>query len=85
MTIEIIDKEGNEIQNLTLQSNPFNIGQIIHLSVNNRNKEFWSVEEIEKSFIVDKIEHYVRVNYSINKTVQEHVSVSVEVSEIIDK
>lgn len=81
MRIEIIDKDGNEIQNLNLESNPFNVGQIIHLSVNNRNKEFWTVEEIQKSFIVDKIEHYVRVDYSFNKTVQENVSVSIEVSE----
>ncbi|MGL5257823.1 MAG: hypothetical protein ACRC76_12405 [Proteocatella sp.] len=81
MRIEIIDKDGNEIQNLNLESNPFNVGQIIHLSVNNRNKEFWTAEEIQKSFIVDKIEHYVRVDYSFNKTVQENVSVSIEVSE----
>ena len=81
MRIEIIDKDGNEIQYLNLESNPFNVGQIIHLSVNNRNKEFWTVEEIQKSFIVDKIEHYVRVDYSFNKTVQENVSVSIEVSE----
>ena len=83
MRIEIIDKEGNEIQNLSLESNPFNIGQIIHLSVNNRNKDYWAVEEIQKSFIVNKIEHYVRVDYSFNKTVSENVSVSVEVSETI--
>lgn len=81
MRIEIIDKDGNEIQNLNLESNPFNIGQIIHLSVNNRNKEYWQVEEIQKSFKVDKIEHYVRVDYSLNKTVSEIVSVSIEVSE----
>jgi hypothetical protein len=81
MRIEIIDKEGNEIQNLNLESNPFKVGQIIHLSVNNRNKEYWAVEEIQKSFVVDKIEHYARVDYSFNKTVQENVSVSIEVSE----
>ena len=81
MRIEIVDKDGNEIQNLNLESNPFNVGQIIHLSVNNRNKEYWTVEEIQKSFIVYKIEHYVRVDYSFNKTIQENVSVSIEVSE----
>ena len=83
MRIEIIDKEGNEIQNLTLESNPFNIGQVIHLSVNNRDKNYWAVEEIQKSFIVDKIEHYVRVDYSATKTVSENVSVSIEVSETV--
>ena len=82
MRIEIIDKNGNEIQYLNLESNPFNVGQIIHLSVNNRNKDFWAVEEIQKSFIVDKIELYVRVDYSFNKNVSENVSVSVEVSEV---
>jgi len=82
MLIEIIDKEGNQIQTLSLDSNPFNVGQIIHLSVNNRNKIFWSVKEIKKSFKVDKIEHYVRVDYSYNKTVSENVSVSIEVSEV---
>jgi len=81
MRIEIIDKDGNEIQNLNLESNPFNVGQIIHLSVNNRNKEYWAVEEIQKSFVVDKIENYVRVDYSFNKTVQENISISIEVSE----
>jgi hypothetical protein len=83
MRIEIIDKEGNEIQNLTLESNPFNIGQVIHLSVNNRDKNYWAVEEIQKSFIVDKIEHYVRVDYSATKTVSENISVSIEVSETV--
>lgn len=81
MRIEIIDKEGNEIQNLNLESNPFNIGQIIHLSVNNNKKDYWTVQEIQKSFIVDKIEHYVRVDYTFAKTVSENVSVSIEVSE----
>lgn len=83
MRIEIIDKEGNEIQNLTLESNPFNIGQVIHLSVNNRDKNYWAVEEIQKSFIVDKIEHYVRVDYSATKTVSENISVLIEVSETV--
>ena len=83
MRIEIIDKEGNEIQNLTSESNPFNIGQVIHLSVNNRDKNYWAVEEIQKSFIVDKIEHYVRVDYSATKTVSENISVSIEVSETV--
>ena len=83
MRIEIIDKEGNEIQNLTLESNPFNIGQVIHLFVNNRDKNYWAVEEIQKSFIVDKIKHYVRVDYSATKTVSENISVSIEVSETV--
>jgi hypothetical protein len=83
MRIEIIDTNGNEIQNLTLECNPFNIGQIIHLSVNNRNKDFWTAEEIHKSFIIEKIEHYVRVDYLFNKTVSEFVSVSIEVSEVV--
>jgi hypothetical protein len=80
MRIEIIDKEGNEIQNLTLESNPFNIGQIIHLNINNRNKEYWEVKEINSSFKVENIEHYVRVDYSFNGSVSEVVSVSIEVS-----
>jgi len=83
MTIEITDKEGNELQNLKLESNPFCVGQTIHLTVNNWNKKFWAVQEIDKSFIVDKIEHYVRVDYSINKTVSENVSVIIEVSETV--
>jgi len=80
MRIEIIDKEGNEIQNLILESNPFYIGQIIHLSVNNRNKEVWDVKEIHSSFKVENIEHYLRVDYSFNDSVSKIVSVSIEVS-----
>ena len=80
MRIEINDKKGNEIKTLTLESNPFNIGQIIHLSVNNRNKEYWDVNEINSSFKVENIEHYVRVDYSFNGSVSEVVSVSIEVS-----
>lgn len=82
MRIEIINEKADEIQNLTLDSNPFKIGEIIHLSVNNKNKKFWSVEEMQKTFIIDKIEHYVIINYLHNETVHESVSISIEVSEV---
>ena len=81
MIIEIIGKDGKQIQNLTLESNPFTVGQIIHISVNNRNEgHYWNVKEINSSFKVENIEHYVRVDYSFNGSVSEVVSVSIEVS-----
>ena len=82
MRIEIINSEGDEITNLSLESNPFTLGQIIHLEINNRDKRYWVVEEVRKSFLVDKIESYVRVDYQLNGKRNESVSISVEVSEI---
>jgi hypothetical protein len=82
MIIEIINSEGDEITNLSLESNPFTLGQIIHLEINNRDKRYWVVEEVQKSFLVDKIESYVRVDYQLNGKRNESVSISVEVSEI---
>ena len=82
MRIEIINSKGDEVTNLSLESNPFTLGQIIHLEINNRDKRYWVVEEVRKSFLVDKIESYVRVDYQLNGKRNESVSISVEVSEI---
>lgn len=83
MTIEIIDSSANEIQRITLDSNPFKVGQVIHLSVNVKDITIWrSTKNIQKSFMVNKIEHYVRVDYTSVGTVHENVTVSIEVSEI---
>ena len=82
MRIEIINSERDEITNLSLESNPFTLGQIIHLEINNRDKRYWTTEEVQKSFLVDKIESYVTIDYELNGKRNERVSISIEVSEI---
>ena len=63
MRIEIVDKDGNEIQNIELDCNPFRIGEIIHIHRTNYAKDKWNVENLDGDFMIDKIEHYYREEY----------------------
>lgn len=88
MKIEVVDKEGALITNFELEANPFKVGETIHVNVSNHNKRFWTkVEEIKKSFIIDKIEHFVRMDYiggdfGTKSDVLTFFTVSVEVSPV---
>ena len=82
MKIEVVDKEGALITDFELEANPFKVGETIHVNVSNHNKRFWTkVEEIKKSFIIDKIEHFLRMDYT-KSHVLTFFTISVEVSPV---
>jgi hypothetical protein len=64
-TIEFINSNGDEITEMNLSHNPFKIGEIIWLSVENRDPNVWTVKDHpEKKYKVDRIEHYMRITYA---------------------
>ena len=82
MKIEIIDKEGNLITDFELEANPFKIGETINIVVNNYDKDFWIAEEVNGDYKIDKIEHFLRKDYQLNKKVYNNFCVSVEVTKL---
>lgn len=82
MRIEIINKEGELITDFELESNPFKVGETLSLSVSNHNKDFWTVDDLRGDYKVEKIEHFLRKEYTRSKKVSTVFSVSVQVSEL---
>ena len=82
MTIEIVNKEGDLITSYDMESNPFKVGETVHISISNNDKEFWSIKESKGSYVVNKIEHYIRKEFDLNRKRTEHFAVSVEVTKI---
>jgi len=82
MKIEIVNKEGKLITDYELESNPFKVGETIHIAIANHNKTTWNVEDLNASFKIDKIEHYYRQLYSTSNNKFFVFTVVVEVSEI---
>jgi len=82
MRFEIVDKEGFVITDFNLEANPFKVGEIINISVNNYNKEFWSYEEVKGDYKIDNIEHYFSIDYKVNKNTHTRFCVSVEVTKL---
>lgn len=80
MRIEIVNKEGDLITGFELESNPFKVGETISVSISNHDKRQWDVDELRGDYIVDKIEHYLRKEYTRTGRVSVVFSVSVEVS-----
>ena len=68
MRIEIIDKEGSEIVSFELSSNPFKVGEILNL-------------QIQDEYIIEKIEHFFRREH-IGNQISEVFCTSVEVRKI---
>ena len=82
MNIEIINKEGNLITSYNMEAVPFKVGETIHITVSNYDKEFWTNEEVKGSYVVDKIEHYLRQDYLSNHKYSVSLCVSVEVTKV---
>lgn len=68
MTIEIVNKDGDLLTDFELESNPFKVGEIIDIRVWNYDKMFWNVKEINAKFIIEKIEHFLRQDYTAPKS-----------------
>jgi hypothetical protein len=83
MKFEIVDKEGTLITDFDLEANPFKVGERISVRVNNYDKEFWTVEDVQGEYMIDKIEHYFsRDYYTANKKSNSRFCVSVEVTKL---
>jgi len=79
MRIEIVNKKGELITDFELESNPFKVGQTINVQVSNYDKTFWTVEEVGGDFIINKITHFLRTDYTKAQKVSTVFTVSVEV------
>lgn len=66
--IVLIDAFGEEIVSFHAPSDPFNIGDIVNVEVENNDPNFWDKEPIKslKLELVEK-DSYLRFNYSMNK------------------
>lgn len=82
MKIEIINKEGNELTSFELESNPFKVGEILHINIVNRDPNFWNREEQIKKLKILKIEHFSRQVYSTSKKYYSYFAVSINVEEL---
>lgn len=80
MRIEIINKNGDLITDFESESNPFKVGEAINISY---DKSFWNVDEVKADFKVEKIEHFLRKDYTLAKKCHTVFTVSVEVSELL--
>lgn len=77
MQIELIDIEGNFICDFDLPSNPFKLGERINLDIKNLNKKLWKIDDINGTYIIKGIEHFVRKHFCINGTVSFHSTISI--------
>lgn len=84
MKIEFITENGDPIQSISLDCQPFKKGEIIDFNVNNKYPELWKVDELNKSFVILKIEHFIRMDYNRQPKVYENLTVSITLSEIAD-
>lgn len=82
MTIEILNKKGDLITSFELEANPFKVGETLNINVSNYNKEFWAVSEVNGYYVIDKIEHFLRKDYTHNGNVSTVYIVLVEVSPV---
>ena len=79
MIIEIVDKYGDLITDFELEANPFKVGEKINVKVSNYNKKFWTASEVSCEYVIHKIEHFLRKDYTLNEKISTTFSVSVEV------
>jgi len=82
MRIEIVTKEGELVTDFELESNPFKVGETINVQVSNYDKSFWTAEEVRGDFMINKIEHFLRKDYTRSQKVSTVFTVSIEVSPV---
>lgn len=82
MRIEIVDSNGDEINHFELECNPFKVGENIHISVSNKDKSFWMVDEVDENYTITKIHHSLRKDYTNSGKLYTYFTVTVEVSKI---
>ena len=82
MRIEIVNKDGELVTDFELETNPFKVGETINVQVSNYDKSFWTTEEVRGDFVVEKIEHFLRKDYTRSQKVSTVFTTSVQVSPI---
>lgn len=80
MKIEITDMDDNMITSISSESNPFKVGEKLHLTIKNDNKEFRNVKEIDCSYIIMEIENFVKVLVHNNGIYRESITTIVKVT-----
>lgn len=82
MRINFVTKKMNSITYYELNSNPFKVGEIISINIYNHEKQIWNIEEVHKSYKIEKIEHYLTIEYT--KEIEKNLihNVIVELSEL---
>lgn len=80
--IHVSFNEGdNEILNVSLNCQPFKVGERVNLSIDVRNKEKWDAEDFQEAeYIIESIESYVNVSYAVS--VHEYVSFDIQVRKV---
>lgn len=82
MHFEIVDTEDNLITTLDLESNPFKVGEILHLDVKNHDPSFWKQKEMRKDFVIQNIQHFAKHKFLPNHHHDLTFTVSVTVKEV---
>ena len=82
MRIEIVDKEGQLITDFELEANPVKVGEIVNIKVTNHDISFWTTKEVNADFVINKIEHFLRKDYTRTQNINTVFTVSVEVSPV---
>lgn len=87
MIIILEDLEGNQIFNFELDSNPFKIGEEFSLNIKNNNPKCWDVEEVNKKFKIEKIEHKFEKTYPkiLSHSINSNFIITIKVIEIEKK
>lgn len=67
MIIEILDNKGKILTDFDLEFNPYKTGETINIQVRNYDTNYWAVENLSGNFIIDKIEHFIRKDFTRNK------------------
>jgi len=81
MNISIEDLDGNILESLELESNPFIEGQTLNLNVVNNDPEYWTNHEpFSNTYQIIKVETFVRCTYAQHRKNTETVNISVYVA-----
>ena len=77
---KLVDKEGTIITNIWMAGQPFKVGEIIHLDIQNKSPEEWDVKNNNNCYKVEKIQHYYSKTYQAS-TYSEQLVTVIEVTE----
>jgi len=82
MRIGFVTKDDVYIAHFEVESNPFKVDEIININISNNDKQLWTVEDVHKSFKIENIEHFLRIDFNSNKIVYTYFDIIIEVSEL---
>jgi hypothetical protein len=84
MRIEVVNKEdGKMLAHFELDANPFKLKEIINLKIENHDADFWNVDQIKGKYKIDKIEHFLQIDYQRNQKCYTSFCTTIEVIPLI--